>query len=125
MLYSEFVEGTGCRQNDHNYQVYKNLEIMYMNSDMSKQEIYEYGKKLVDNSKTEDELVLEAKTKEAIRDYKLQIEQLKRDRDRYREYYQDMTNDKAVRRFWRHRAGDCTHDIKRARLQIQLLKKML
>lgn len=51
MMYSEFIEGTGCRQNEHNYKVFQNLEAMYINTDMSKEEIYEYGKKLVDNSK--------------------------------------------------------------------------
>ena len=56
MLFSEFREGTGCKDNQHNHEVYKNLEIMYMNSDMTKEEIYEYGKKLVDNSKTVEEL---------------------------------------------------------------------
>lgn len=60
MLYSEFIEGTGCKDTKNNYQVYKNLEIMYMNSNMSKSDIYEYGKKLVDNSKTDEEIKLEA-----------------------------------------------------------------
>lgn len=66
MLYSEFIEGTGCKDNEKNYKVYKDLEIMYMNSNMSKSEIYEYGKKLVDNSKTEKELQLEQEIKEQI-----------------------------------------------------------
>lgn len=81
MLYSEFVEGTGCRDNEYNYRVYKNLEVMYMNSDMSKAEIYEYGKKLVDNSKTERELQIEAEVREEIKNmndeiayYKWQVE---------------------------------------------------
>lgn len=79
MLYNEFVEGTGCKDNEHNYQVYKNLEIMYMNSDMSKAEIYEYGKKLVDNSKTEAELKLEAEVKEEIEGLKADLEWYKRE----------------------------------------------
>lgn len=81
MLYSEFIDGTGCRDNEHNYEVYKNLEVMYMNSDMSKAEIYEYGKKLVDNSKTERELQIEAEVREEIKNmndeiayYKWQVE---------------------------------------------------
>lgn len=77
MLYNEFIEGTGCKDNDHNYKVYKNLEIMYMNSDMSKAEIYEYGKKLVDNSKSEAELKLEAEIKEQIEEHKKEIAQYK------------------------------------------------
>lgn len=49
MLYSEFVTGTGCKDNEYNYQVYRDLEILYMHSDHSHFEIYEMGKKLVDN----------------------------------------------------------------------------
>jgi hypothetical protein len=66
MLYNEFINGTGCKDNEHNYKVYKDLEIMYMNSDMSKEKIYEYGKKLVDNSKSEEQLRLEKEIKEEI-----------------------------------------------------------
>ena len=50
MLYDEFLQGTGCRDNEKKYRVYKDLEILYMNSDLTKEKIYEYGKKLVDNS---------------------------------------------------------------------------
>lgn len=70
MLYSEFIQGTGCKDNEKNYKVYKDLEIMYMNSNMSKAEIYEYGKKLVDNSKSEKELKIEQEIKEQIAEYK-------------------------------------------------------
>lgn len=49
MLFSEFVENVGCKENAHNFKVYQNLEVMYMNSDISKEAVYEYGKKLVDN----------------------------------------------------------------------------
>lgn len=61
MLYSEFVTGTGCKDNATNYRIYKDLEVMYMNSDLSKADIYEYGKKLVDNSKSEAEIEAENK----------------------------------------------------------------
>lgn len=74
MMYSEFIAGTGCKENEHNYKVFRNLEVMYMNSDMSKAEIYEYGKKLVDNSKSEQELKLEAEIKERIESLKAEIE---------------------------------------------------
>lgn len=49
MLYSEFIAGTGCKNTSHNFRVYKDLEIMYDNSGITKEQIYEYGKKLVDN----------------------------------------------------------------------------
>lgn len=79
MLYSEFVENTGCRETDHNYKVYKELEIIYMNTDCTKEHIYEMGKKLVDNSKTEKELQIEAEVKEEIEACKRMIENYKRD----------------------------------------------
>ena len=79
MLYSEFVAGTGCRETDHNYQVYKELEIIYMNTDCTKEHIYEMGRKLVDNSKTEAELKLEAEIKEEIESNKNMIEVYKKE----------------------------------------------
>lgn len=36
MMYSEFIEGTGCKDSKKNYQIYKELEIIYMNSDCTK-----------------------------------------------------------------------------------------
>ena len=66
MMYSEFLKGTGCRENENNYKVFERLEILYMNSDMTKEEIYEYGKKLVDNSKTELEVAKEKAVKDEI-----------------------------------------------------------
>ena len=78
MLYNEFIEGTGCRDNDHNYKVYRDLEIMYMNSDLTKSQIYEYGKKLVDNSKTQKELEFEAQIKEEIAALKADIKSYER-----------------------------------------------
>lgn len=81
MLYSEFVEGTGCKENDYNYRIYKDLEILYMNSDRTKQEIYAYGKKLVDNSDSPETIELKRRIcaeidshKENIKAYKGLIE---------------------------------------------------
>ena len=65
-MYNEFINGTGCKENDHNYKVYKDLEILYMNSDLTKEEIYEYGKKLVDNSKSKAEIEFEEGIKAEI-----------------------------------------------------------
>lgn len=87
MMYSEFVAGTGCKDNAHNYKVFQNLEIMYMNSDMSKAEIYEYGKKLVDNSKSEEELSVEAEIKAEIDEQKKRIKEAKRWIEYYKESY--------------------------------------
>lgn len=66
MMYNEFVVGTGCKENEHNYQVFKNLEAMYMNTHMTKEEVYEYGRKLVDNSKSKEQFELEEKIREHI-----------------------------------------------------------
>lgn len=86
MLYNEFVEGTGCKDNEHNYKVYKDLEVMYTNSDMSKADIYEYGKKLVDNSKSEKELQIEAEIKAEIEGIKAEIHENKN----WLSYYEEM-----------------------------------
>lgn len=79
MLYSEFIEGTRCKDNAHNYEVYKNLEAMYMNSDMTKEKVYEYGRQLVNNEKTAEELKIAAELKADIESYKVSIENYKKD----------------------------------------------
>ena len=55
MLYDEFVQGTGCRETDYNYTIYKQVEALYMNSDMTKEEAYAIGKMRVNNGLTEEE----------------------------------------------------------------------
>ena len=94
MLYSEFVENTGCKETDYNYQIYKNLEIMYMNSDIPKSAIYEYGKKLVDNSKTEAEIEFESQINAEIARHKSQIESYKKDLE-YENYMLSIANNAA------------------------------
>ena len=123
MLYSEFVQGTGCRETDHNYKVYKDLEIMYMNSDMSKEQIYEYGKKLVDNSKTEAELKIEAEAKAEIETLKSEIEGGKRDIERY-EAYIEIETDKDSLRMWKDSIRYLKQEIIRRRNRIKMLREM-
>ena len=77
MLWHEFIAGTGCRDTEHNYQVYKDLEIMYMNSDMGKEKIYQYGRKLVDNSLTDKEIEHNAGIMAQIEDAKEEIKSLR------------------------------------------------
>ena len=89
MLYGEFLEGTGCRDNDHNFKVYKELEIIYMNTDCTKEHIYDMGKKLVDNSKSQERLALDEKIKVEIEECKRQMEEYKEEAERYRMYLED------------------------------------
>ena len=83
MLYHEFIAGTGCKDNEHNYKVYKDLEIMYMNSDMTKAQIYEYGVKLVDNSKSPEQIAFEREIMTEIDELKNEIESNKNSIDYY------------------------------------------
>ena len=77
MLFCEFQEGTGCKDNEHNHKVYKELEIIYMNTDCTKEHIYEMGKKLVDNSKSEEQIRFENEINEKIDVLKKEINEYK------------------------------------------------
>lgn len=55
MLYNEFIKNTGCRDTDQNFNIYKGLELVYMNTDLSKDEIYKLGKRLVNNGLTKEQ----------------------------------------------------------------------
>ena len=89
MMYSEFAENVGCKDNEYNHKVFNDLEILYMNSDLSKDEIYEYGRKLVDNSKTEKEIEFERNIKSQIADLKEQLKMFRNEEKRYMEYYKE------------------------------------
>ena len=113
MLYSEFIENTGCKENDHNYKVYKDLEVMYMNSDISKAEIYEYGKKLVDNSKSPELVKLEEEVKGEIMLAENDIDYYKREAA-----YRKNIGDKYM---WHY----CNDQIKRLKSKIAGLRWVL
>lgn len=127
MLYSEFIQGTGCKDNEHNYEVYRNLEVMYMNSDLSKDVIYEYGKKLVDNSKSEKELEVEAGIKAEIESIEAEIKSAKE----WQKYYkaQKEYNKSVGDKFWekenRRMEQYYTDEIKQLRNRIAGLKWVL
>lgn len=126
MLWNEFVEGTGCKDNEKNYKVYKDLEVMYMNSDLTKDEIYEYGKKLVDNSKSEAELKVEAEVEAQIKYHKEEIEKYKR----YIEYDSEFAkmfeeDDKQMAKQYRNQIKHWKEEIKANKMRINALKRVL
>ena len=124
MMYSEFVEGTGCKENQHNYEVFKNLEVMYMNTEMSKADIYEYGKKLVDNSKSQEEIAAENEIKNEIESLKHDLEWLRMQKVRYEEYV--VTTDEAYyKNLWKADLANIKKEIKRANSKIRLLRTVL
>lgn len=88
MLFSEFKEATGCKDTEYNHKVYRDLEVMYMNSNISKMEIYAYGRKLVDNSKTEEEIRFEKQIQEEIKRYRFLIA----DEKQSLEFYKSVGN---------------------------------
>ena len=105
MLFDEFIKGTGCKDNKKNYKVYKDLEILYMNSDLTKEQIYEYGKKLVDNSLTEEQIEFNTEIDKEISKVKIKLSGAKNDLARYNSnlnYYtaMDWADDESVK-FWK------------------------
>lgn len=78
MMKSEFFENVGCREIPENQAIFENLEKMYMADDnISKETIYEYGKKLCNFGLTEEEIEHNEHMKSEIRCYKGMIDDLK------------------------------------------------
>ena len=127
MMYSEFIEGTGCKENAHNYKVFCDLEVMYMNSNLSKAEIYEYGKKLVDNSKTPEQLELESKIKAEIEEHKEEIAKyqkwIEQNEEMLRYWKEQM--DKEMVAFYRNPIKGWKEEIRYHKGQIAALKWVL
>ena len=125
MLYNEFVEGTGCKDNEYNYKIYKELEIIYMSTDCSKAHIYEMGKKLVDNSKSEAELKIEAEIKAEIAEHKAQIATLKEWIKQNEEMLSYWKDDKEMTAFYRNPIKHWKEEIREHKNKIAALKWIL
>ena len=122
MLYSEFIDGTQCRDNPHNYEVYKRLELIYMNDDtVSKADIYEYGKKLVDNSPSEREVAFKESIKAEIETHKRELQAYKDNEKTYKEYYEYDKSD----HFWKDQLKWVREKIRREKAEIAKLKWVL
>lgn len=127
MLYNEFVEGTGCKDNEHNYKVYKELEVIYMNTDCSKAHIYEMGRKLVNNSKSESEMKVEAEVKAEIEEHKAEITKYKewiKQNEEMLVYWKEQM-DKEMIAFYRNPIKHWKEEIRYHRNQISALKWVL
>lgn len=99
MMYAEFLAGTGCRNNEHNQKLFERLEAMYMNIDISKEEIYEYGKKLADNSLSEEQKAHNEEVRTQIKCLQIDLETYTDMQKRYKEYAKDSTRAED-RKYW-------------------------
>ena len=127
MLWNEFIEGTGCKDNEYNYNVYKELEIIYMNTDCTKAHIYEMGKKLVDNRKSEEEIRIENEVKAEIEHHKAEIATIKKwieDNQWMLNYWKEQ-NDKEMVMFYKNPIKAWKEQIKYHKVQIEALKWVL
>ena len=129
MLYDEFIAGTGCRDTAKNYKVFRDLEILYMNSDeITKAEIYEYGKKLVDNNLTEAQVAWNADIDAKIKELKARIEVAKTDLLRYVDnynFYKAKGFDNIYAedlKFWRQCVKEEKQNLKKLRGAVRELK---
>ena len=122
MMYSEFVKATGCKETQNNYQVFLNLETMYMHTEMTKEEIYEYGKKLVNNSKTAEEIALENEVKAQIDECKKTAKNYTENAKMYDEWAKEEINP-IFKKDWKQTAKQYKEMAKRERARARELKE--
>ena len=124
MLYDEFVKGTGCRENEHNYQVFKRLEIVYMNDDsMTKDEVYAWGKKLVNNDLSDEQKAWNEDINSRIARCNEAVATSKNDIARYQANMEYFSGWEAP--FWKKCIREEKENLKRIRRDIRELKSML
>ena len=125
MMYSEFAQNTGCKDNEYNHKLFKRLEIIYMEDDsITKEEIYDMGKKLMDNSKSEEQIRLENEITCEIECYKEDITRHKTEINQYKALIAEET-DKWFIRTWKDSIKWRRAEIKRLQLKINDLKWVL
>lgn len=125
MMYSEFLQGTGCKNTPYNFGVFNAINALYMQNDkMTKEEAYKAGKALVDNSKTPEEIKQEDEIKALIANYKGAIETAKDEHLRYSTYAENET-DPFWRKRWKERAKREREEIREYREKVRALEWVL
>ena len=124
MMFTEFQQGTGCKDNEYNRKVFAELEVLYMNSDSTKEHIYEIGKKLIDNSKSKEELLLEMEIKGQIEELKEAVKAYREEIKRYREFLETET-EKKWRDTWKYEIKWRKENLQECRRKITALKWVL
>ena len=122
MMYDEFVKGTGCKDNEHNREVFKGLEAIYMATNLTKEQIYEAGKKLVDNSKTEKELAFEKEINEKKTALRYEITQHEVNALDYEKFSLTSEADEA-KKYWKSRAKDERELARQAKVELRTLNQ--
>jgi len=80
LLFRDFVEDLGWEGTDHNYKLYKWLELLYMNDNMTNREsIYELGKKLITSDDAEAAMIYKKYIQNQIARYESQIDEFKKE----------------------------------------------
>lgn len=123
-MYSEFIENVNCKDTEHNYKVYKNLEVMYMCSDVDKETIYEYGRKLVDNSLSKWEIEFNEKVENEIKDCSESIDYNIEKIERYSELL-SAASDNEEAKYFKSIINDLRISNRRIRSRRRELKKLI
>ena len=105
MLYSDFLKGVGCRDTKNNYKIFSDLEILYVNSDLTEEQIYAYGKRLVNTALTREEREINAKIEKDICDTHILLHNAEIDLEKYNADFRHYTtlglvDDESIR-FWK------------------------
>lgn len=80
LWYKEFIDHAHIQDTDYNYQLYKYLELLYMNDDsISLVCIFKLGRKLVKSNEIEAKIEYKEYVKKQIAEHKLRIEGYERD----------------------------------------------
>jgi len=129
MMYSEFVENTGCKDTAFNRDVFRRLEIVYMNDGTcTKEWVYESGKKLVDNSLTEEQKHHNEQVKIKIECNKNYIKSKEEEIERAKvniKCEKETTNEKWYLDSLKREIKWCREDIQRVKIENRILKESI
>ena len=114
MLYSEFISGTKCRDNAHNYEVYKALEALYMNSDATKADVYKAARPFLNNEKSAEQVAAEQEIIAAA-----EIEERRAEYARWNIEYHEAIDDKKTAKYYKNEYRTATAKAKMLRGMIE------
>lgn len=92
MLFEEFREGTGCKDNPHNREIYRKVEALYYTAEgMTKAEAYKIATPYLNNEPSEEERRTWAEVKSEAAALDWDVMHYTNEAERYTEWAKDTT----------------------------------
>ena len=123
MMYSEWIENTGARDNEANRKTWERIERIYMEDEsFTKEDAYTWGKALMNNEPSEEEKAFRAKIESEIKELQEALKAAKEQKAWHEEQKAWYNKEDEDFHYYKYKAEADGREIKRIKAENQAKK---